>query len=103
MLEEEPRLRTPEPIRDQEEQPASPTTTETTTQSHTENQELRLAPIPEHIRTSPIISPIMVTMTKTYTEGDVATGIPAELLWPSQDGGGGDPEGPPPGGNPDEG
>ena len=82
-LEEKPLPRTPEPLKDKEEQPTSPTSTETTIQSHIENQKLQLAPISEHIWTSPIISPTMVTMTKTYTEGDVATGILAELLWSS--------------------
>ena len=101
VLEEEPLPRTLKPPKDDEEQPTSPTSTETTTQSHTENQRLQLAPIPEHIRTSPIISPAMVTMTKMYAEGEVTTGIPADLLRSSREGGG-DPKGPPPEGDPDE-
>ena len=48
-LEEEPLPQTSKPSKDKEEQPTSPTSTETTTQSHTENQKLQLAPILEHI------------------------------------------------------
>ena len=58
--------RPPTPDHDKE-QPTSPTTETTSTPPPLQNQQLRLAPIPDAIRTSPVISPVMAATATTAT------------------------------------